>query len=259
LGGGDGLALREILKYNDVLKVTLVDIDPAIVETASELDFMRDLNERAFDDPRVKVIIDDAFKFLEQQKRRQNSDVYDLIFIDLPDPTDDSLARLYSKEFYLMLKTVVAPGTLVTIQSGGYMTPIQKTIILTLESAGFKTLAFQPPYFSFLDQNFGFTLASLNDLSIQEIQGASLKAPTMVLKNYSLSQIFASALHSEISPFTQSNIKVNSIFRPSLIQFQITTFAEHYLESQPKEKILSQIKLPEEEIIRQFQKIILSS
>jgi len=254
LGGGDGLALREILKYNDVLQVTLVDIDPAIVETTSELDFMRNLNERAFDDPRVKVIIDDAFKFLEQQKRRQNSNVYDLIFIDFPDPTDDSLARLYSKEFYLMLKTVVAPGTLVTIQSSGYMEPIQKTIILTLESVGFKTLAFQPPYFSFLDQNFGFTLASLGDLSIQEIQNASLKVPTVILKNYPLSQLFAASQSPNIPPFSQSNIKVNSIFRPSLIQFQITTFAEHYLESQPKEKILSQIKLPEEEIIRQFQK-----
>ena len=215
---------------------------------------MRNLNERAFDDPRVKVIIDDAFKFLEQQKRRQNSNVYDLIFIDFPDPTDDSLARLYSKEFYLMLKTVVAPGTLVTIQSSGYMEPIQKTIILTLESVGFKTLAFQPPYFSFLDQDFGFTLASLGDLSIQEIQNASLKVPTVILKNYPLSQLFAASQSPNIPPFSQSNIKVNSIFRPSLIQFQITTFAEHYLESQPKEKILSQIKLPEEEIIRQFQK-----
>lgn len=246
LGGGDGLALREILKYNDVQKVTLVDIDPAIVSASSNLDFMKELNNSAFSDPRVRVVIDDAFKFVEK-----NSGLYNLIFVDFPDPTDDSLSRLYSKEFYLMLKNLLAKEGMAVIQSGGYLTAGQKTIIATLESVGLKTLAFHPPNYNLFDQNFGFTFVSRENLSAEQFRNLSVSVATRIFQKNNLNQIFS------ITPIPKkiSVAKVNSLFRPTIVASQGDAFIQHYLESQPREKILTQIKLPEPEIYRRFQEM----
>lgn len=233
LGGGDGLALREILKYNFVSDITLVDIDSAIVKASSELDFMKVLNNNAFDDPRAKVVIDDAFKFVEKNYGKGK---YDFIFVDFPDPTDDNLARLYSKEFYLTLKNILNPDGLVVIQSGAYAGAAHKTIILTLESGGFKALPFHSIYFDFLEQNFGFTFASLKDFSIPKELNVII-APVPI-------------------PNEQSSISVNSIFKPSIMKFQNGGFAQQYLNSRPIEEILAQIKIPQKEIYNQFQKIL---
>lgn len=233
LGGGDGLALKEILKYDFVSNVALVDIDSAIVKASSELDFMKTLNNNAFSDPRAKAVIDDAFKFVERNYGKKE---YDFIFVDFPDPTDDNLARLYSKEFYLTLKNILNPNGLMVIQSGAYASAAHKTIILTLESGGFKTLPFHSIYFDFLEQDFGFTFASLKSFSI----------PTKL--NGIIAQVSV--------PNEQSSISVNSIFKPSIMKFQNSGFAQQYLNSRPMEEILAQIKIPQKEIYNQFQKIL---
>ena len=191
LGGGDGLALREILKYSDVYQATLVDIDPVIVKTSSNLDFMKKLNNSAFSDPRVKVVIDDAFKFVEKEG---GIETYNLVFVDFPDPTDDSLSRLYSKEFYLMLKNILAKDGMAVIQSGGYLTPGQKTIIATLEAVGLKTLAFHPPEYNLFDQNFGFALVSQDNLWSGQFRDLKVSVPTRIFQKNDLGKIFSVAL-----------------------------------------------------------------
>ena len=250
LGGGDGLALREILKYSDVNQVILVDIDRAIVDASSNLDFMKKLNNSAFSDPRVKVVIDDAFKFVEKER---GSAIYNLIFVDFPDPTDDSLSRLYSKEFYLALENILAKDGMAVIQSGDYLTEGQKTIITTLESIGLKTLAFHPPEYNLFDQNFGFTLVSREKIWREQFKDLEVSAPTKIFQknDYDLSKIFS----VELIPKETGAPKVNSLFHPSIVANQGDAFIQHYLESQPREKILAQIKLPEQEIYSQFQEM----
>src|SRR5699024_3687325 len=61
LGGGDGLALREIVKYDDVENVTLVELDPVMTQLGSSDQRLTSLNDHAFDDPRVDVVNADAF------------------------------------------------------------------------------------------------------------------------------------------------------------------------------------------------------
>lgn len=94
LGGGDGLAARELLKYEGV-EITLVDLDKAITDLASTNPVLTKLNEHSLTDPRVTIINDDAFKFLEQTNH-----IYDVIVIDLPDPNNATLVKLYSNIFY---------------------------------------------------------------------------------------------------------------------------------------------------------------
>ncbi|MDA9976112.1 polyamine aminopropyltransferase [Alphaproteobacteria bacterium] len=112
LGGGDGLVLRELLKHSDVKSITLVELDPAVLSLGQMNSRIKELNRDAFSDPRVKVIIADAFKVLEKRSK-----MYDLIIADLPDPNNAALARLYTRDFYSIVRLALAPGGLFVTQA----------------------------------------------------------------------------------------------------------------------------------------------
>ncbi|MGI9489394.1 MAG: polyamine aminopropyltransferase [Geminicoccaceae bacterium] len=110
LGGGDGMAVREVLRHDGVESVTLVDLDPAMTRLFREQPRLSALNEGALDDPRVTVINQDAFEFL-----KADDESYNVILIDLPDPKNPSLSKLYSLAFYTMAaKRLARDGVLVT-------------------------------------------------------------------------------------------------------------------------------------------------
>ena len=110
LGGGDGMAVREVLRHDGVESVTLVDLDPAMTRLFREQPRLSALNEGALDDPRITVINQDAFEFL-----KADDESYNVILIDLPDPKNPSLSKLYSRAFYTMAaKRLARDGVLVT-------------------------------------------------------------------------------------------------------------------------------------------------
>ncbi|MEM9625855.1 MAG: polyamine aminopropyltransferase [Pseudomonadota bacterium] len=110
LGGGDGMAVREVLRHDDVESVTLVDLDPAMTRLFREHPRLNQLNEGALDDPRVEVINEDAFEFL-----KTDDATYNVILIDLPDPKNPSLSKLYSLAFYTAAaRRLARDGVLVT-------------------------------------------------------------------------------------------------------------------------------------------------
>jgi spermidine synthase len=236
LGGGDGLALREILKYPDVKNVTLVDIDPVIIKAASDLDFMKALNNNAFFDPRAKVIIDDAFKFVEREGGKNK---YDLIFVDFPDPTDDSLSRLYSKEFYVLLKAIFNGNTIVVIQSESYFGSIQKNILTTLESVGLEGVYYHPPEYDFFDQNFGFSMICSEKCPKDRFKDLFVSVPNRIFQQNKLSDIFSVV---PVSKYSFAKTEINSIFHPTIINLVGDVFIDHYLQSRPFDEILKQIK-----------------
>ncbi|MFD5320123.1 polyamine aminopropyltransferase [Streptomyces sp. NPDC127098] len=157
LGGGDGLALREVLRYDDVRQVTLVELDPAMTELAAEYGPLRELNADALSDPRVDVVNDDAFNWLRGASGR-----YDAVLIDFPDPEDTATAKLYSVEFYAMLANILAPDARVVVQSGSpFFAPrTYWSIDASIRQAGFATTPYQVDVPSF--GNWGFTLATLS-------------------------------------------------------------------------------------------------
>ena len=112
LGGGDGMVVREVLKYPDVKNIHLVDLDPEITKLAKENQIFRDLNKNSLHDNRLKVYNQDAYNFI-----KKSSDVYSVIIIDLPDPNDTGLGKLYTKEFYKMLSGRLDAGGIVVTQS----------------------------------------------------------------------------------------------------------------------------------------------
>ncbi|PFA68436.1 spermidine synthase [Bacillus sp. AFS015802] len=160
LGGGDGLALREILKYQEVRTIDLVDIDSKMVELASENQELVNLNERAFFDKRVSTYIKDARVFVKSNRK-----VYDLIIIDFPDPSNELLAGLYTVELFEELYDSLSAAGLIVCQSNALdaAPTVFWSIGLTFERAGFYTDQYHTIIPSFGD--WGFTLASKKRLS----------------------------------------------------------------------------------------------
>lgn len=159
LGGGDGLALREVLREDRVKAVTLVDLDPAITELFRAAPALTRLNGDAFADPRVEVINADAFTWARDSDR-----VFDVILVDLPDPTNYSIGRLYSLEFYRNLGALLAPEGLMSVQSTAPYVSTQSFAMIgaTLSAAGFATQGYHTYVPSFGD--WGFTLAARSAL-----------------------------------------------------------------------------------------------
>ncbi len=139
LGGGDGLALREVLKYKNVKKVTLVDLDSVMTQLASNHPVLTHINNHSFLDPRVNVKNQDAFHFLDQ-----NVNLYGVIIVDLPDPDSIDLMHVYSLNFYTLLKKhLIKDGVLVTQATSPYFAKDAFLCILkTVKKAGFTTLPY---------------------------------------------------------------------------------------------------------------------
>jgi spermidine synthase len=163
LGAGDGLAFREILKYKDTEQITLVDLDPKMTELANTNRELLRLNKGSLKNDRVKIVHDDAFNYL-----MQNDQFYDVIIVDLPDPNNEALNKLYKKEFYSLIRNHLTPNGLVSIQSTSPMfaTKVFWTINQTVQSTGMKTKSYHLDVPSF--GNWGFTLASRNTIDLQK-------------------------------------------------------------------------------------------
>ncbi len=112
LGGGDGMAVREVLKHEDVEKVTLVDLDAKVTDLFMTHDDLAQLNNFSLQDQRVKIVNQDAWKFVQNA-----SELYNVIIIDLPDPKDVAVSKLYTKQFYQMVLQTLAKDGAISSQS----------------------------------------------------------------------------------------------------------------------------------------------
>lgn len=139
LGGGDGLAAREVLKYRAVSRLTLVDLDPAMTELAASHPVLVRLNNDALSDPRVEIVHADAFAFLQTDGR-----LFDVIIVDLPDPNSVALARLYSLNFYRLCKKQLKRGGVVVTQATSPFFTRRAFVCIykTLQAAGLSPLAY---------------------------------------------------------------------------------------------------------------------
>lgn len=113
LGGGDGMAVREVLRHDGVETVTLVDLDPRVTELFRTNPRLAALNGDALNDPRVTVVNRDAWAFVAE-----DAGIYDVIIADLPDPKSIALSKLYSIEFYAMLAERLTGQGLIVTQAG---------------------------------------------------------------------------------------------------------------------------------------------
>lgn len=171
LGGGDGFVARELLKYEDVQRIVVVDIDPVITDLARTFRPWRDLNQDALSDPRVELVHQDAYNYIQTTVGQ-----FPVIISDLPDPNTEGLAKLYSEQFYRMLRQRLTPDGVFATQATSpyFVREAFWTIAHTLQAAEFQTLPLHAYVPSFGE--WGFIIASPHTTPTVNVpQGLSLR------------------------------------------------------------------------------------
>lgn len=213
LGGGDGIAAKEVLKYPEVESITLVDLDPAVVELASTHPLLTKLNDQALKDEKVKVRNEDAYKFLEN-----SSGQYDVIVIDLPDPNNESLNKLYTREFYSLARNHLNPSGYMSIQATSpvFAREVYWTISETVASTGLNIVNLHVDIPSF--GNWGFVLAGRMDINMKE---AEIIVPTKFLTDDVLPGLSVFGKDENEDVFENGRqvlIEPNTLINPHLIE-----------------------------------------
>jgi spermidine synthase len=210
LGGGDGLALREILKYPSVEFVQLVDLDPEMTGISKKVPALDELNKHSFDDPRVHVTNADAFVWLDATQ----TEPFDVAIVDFPDPNNFALGKLYSTRFYYLLKAKLKPESSVVVQTTSPLIARRSywCIISTLEAAGFVVKPYQTTVPSF--GIWGYALAKLQPFE------APTKPPTDIELHFLNESSFA-ALFDFPADTTRpdSEIEVNRLDNQALVRY----------------------------------------
>lgn len=158
LGGGDGLAVREILKHPGVESITLVDLDPAVTALFSTHPLLKKLNGGALSSPKLKLVNADAFVWLDQ-----TSGMYDFAIVDFPDPNNYSIGKLYTAAFYRLLSHHIVEGGGFVVQSTSPLFARQSfwSIVETVKAAGLRTFPYHVYVPSFGE--WGYVIASRGD------------------------------------------------------------------------------------------------
>lgn len=207
LGGGDGLAVRELLKYPSVEHITLVDLDAAMTRLFKSNDMLLKINHNSLADGKVNVINADAFGWL-----RNNRQPFDLIIIDFPDPSNFSVGKLYTNTFYRLVYGALAPHGIAVIQSTSpYVAPKSYWCInKTLSSVGFHTV----PYHNYVPSfgEWGYTLAMKDSIYQKPAQfPAGLK--------YLDTKTFDQMLNFPADMTTKADLLVNKLNNQELVQY----------------------------------------
>lgn len=165
LGGGDGPVARELLKYDDVERIVVVDIDPAMTRLARTHPALLAVNAGALDDPRVELVHQDAYRYLETTAER-----FGVIILDLPDPNNESLGKLYTRAFYKLVRRHLAEGGVLATQATSpyFARKTYWCIVHTLADVGLHTVPYHVYVPSFGD--WGFVMAAQHPLDPDAFQ-----------------------------------------------------------------------------------------
>jgi spermidine synthase len=175
LGGGDGLAVREILKHPGIEHITLVDLDPEMTRLFSSHPELRRLNHDAFLDPRVHVVNADAFVWLEAPPQ----DLYDFAVVDFPDPSTYSIGKLYTTAFYAALRRHLVPEGRFVVQSTSPLFARKSfwCVVQTVEATGL----YAAPYHVYVPAfgEWGFVIGSPSRFSLSNSLPGDLRFLTI--------------------------------------------------------------------------------
>lgn len=205
LGGGDGLAVREVLKYDNVEKIDLVDLDSEMIRICSTNEDIKAINQNSLKSDKLSIYNEDAYEYLETAKNE-----YDLIIVDLPDPNSESLNKLYSNVFYRMCGNCLDKNGVMVVQSTSpyYAKNAFWCINKTIASEGFYVKAYhlQVPAFG----DWGFNMAGRRELS----ENISFDVETRYLSEENVSALFKFG-KDEIA----EDVDVNRLTKPVLMEY----------------------------------------
>lgn len=202
LGGGDGMVAREVLKYAEVETIHLVDLDPAITGFCMTFPAVTKINKGSLTNPKLTIFNQDAFTFINKPGL-----LYDRVIIDLPDPHNEALNKLYSREFYTMIHRRMSPEGLMVSQSSSpfYTRNTYWCIASTMATAKFSTHSYHITVPSF--GIWGFHIGAMTTPP----QNFTIEAKTKYLTSEIMDR--ASVFGKDISKI---NTPVNTLMEPKL-------------------------------------------
>ncbi|WP_027000863.1 polyamine aminopropyltransferase [Eisenibacter elegans] len=221
LGGGDGCAVRELLKYPSVEKITLVDLDPLMTNLAKTQPVLLSVNDSSFFDPRVHIVTQDAFKFMAD-----NQAYYDVIISDLPDPNSVEINRLYTREMYQMCYRYLRPNGVMITQAGSpyFATKAFECIYQTLSDAGFQAVRMHNQIITFGE--WGWVLGVKNEAITPEQVKQRLRSlpmdavPTRWINQEGV-QLITSFGKTSFFVSPEEKIGINAIHNPILYRYYL--------------------------------------
>ncbi len=205
LGGGDGLAVREVLKYPQVKHIDLVDLDAEMIRICSTNQNITSINQNSLLSDKLTVHIMDAYEYLESCQEH-----YDLIIVDLPDPNSEVLNKLYSNVFYRMCKGCLDTEGVLVVQSTSpyYATDAFWCIHKTIEDEGLFVKAYHLEVPAFGD--WGFNMASRRELS----ESITFDVETRYLSSDNVASLFCFGKDE-----MNENVEINRLTRPVLMDY----------------------------------------
>ena len=220
MGGGDGGAVREILKYPSVKNITLVDLDPAMTALGQQNDLLVEMNQNSMNHEKLTIINEDGYNFLED-----HNSYYDVIIIDLPDPKTVEIGRLYSYEFYKLCYKKLRPHGLVITQAGSpyYAARAFNCIDKTMKTTGFNTVPLHNQVMTLGE--WGWVLGGKDSSPTQlvtALQGLDFDNPKIETRwiNHDAMTLITS-FGKELFENDTSNIEVNKIHNPVLYKYYL--------------------------------------
>lgn len=205
LGGGDGLAAREVLKYPGVQHVTLVDLDPKMTALSAAFPPLGALNAGAMRDRRMTVVNEDAMIWIERVR-----ETFDVVVIDFPDPNSFSLGKLYTTRFYRLLRARLAPGAAISVQATSPLVAPQSywCIIRTMEAAGYSVRPYHAAVPSF--GVWGFALAKQDPFDTPQ----TVSVPARFLDDATLASMFV--FSRDMAPV---DVEINRLDNQMLVRY----------------------------------------
>ena len=205
LGGGDGFAVREVLKYKDVKNITLVDLDGQMTNFFKDNETMKKLNHNALSNPKLQIINKDAYIWIKENKKK-----YDVIIIDFPDPSNYSLGKLYSVQFYKELEKVTTPDTKIVVQTTSpYFAPKS---FWCIDNSINQIFPFTTAYYTYVPSfgEWGFCFASFQPIDNKIVR----KIPDLRFYDYNFKQMsyFSKDMKAD-------NLEVNRLDNQILVRY----------------------------------------
>jgi len=218
LGGADGCAVRELLKYEATDKITLVDLDPGMTRLGMEHPLLTELNQKALHHEKVEVLNADGYHYLSENKQ-----FYDVIIVDLPDPRTVELGRLYSQEFYRTAYKHLRPGGIIITQAGSpyFATDAFKCIVETMRSGGFQTVPLHNHVITLGEWGWSIGIKKSADFDLKKaLQNLTFEqVQTQWITNEAMQLI--TSFGKDVYPGQADSIKVNRIHDPVLYKYYL--------------------------------------
>ncbi len=216
LGGGDGCAVREVLKYPSLKTAKLVDLDPKMTELARTHPILTSINQNSLSEEKVQVINDDAFQYV-----MNDSAYYDVIIIDLPDPRSVELGRMYSYEFYRNCYRRLRPNGVIVTQAGSpyFATKAFRCVNLTMKEAGFEVVPMHHQVITMGEWGWALGIKSKHPNLKKGLQQLQFNVPTQWVNTEAMTMM--TSFGKNFYGSQVDSIRVNRIHDPVLYKYYL--------------------------------------